>query len=316
MQHEAAANGGPRRRVAFLTIGQAPRNDVVPEILGMIGRPVEYEEFGALDGLTAAEILAHQPTDEESSLYTRLADGGHVVVSMPFVEDRLGKLIQRLDRGGLDLIVLITTGVNRGFPTRAPLLNGERLVNAWAEALVLDHGRIGLIYPLKRQIVERQFIHSHGTVIREAKVSAFSGDDDSLADAAGRLTDCELILLHSVGYTEAMAQQVAQFSGKPVMTVRRLIAGAVRMHLSQLDETRALSTDDLMQQLPAAGGQLTPREQEVVMRVLDGLSSKEIARALGISYRTVEIHRARAMGKLGVASAADLIRQMLVNGRS
>ena len=188
MQHEAGKNGGPRRPLAFVTIGPAPRDDVVPEILQMVGRPVEPVEYGALDGLTAEEIAAQQPSDEESSLYTRLTSGDQVVVSMPFIEARLAPLMQRLDRGGLDLIVLVTTGVRRGFPTRAPLLNGERLVDAWAEALVVDHGRIGLIYPLQRQIVERRYVHSHGTVIREAKASAFSGNDESLAAAAGRLT--------------------------------------------------------------------------------------------------------------------------------
>lgn len=51
---------------------------------------------------------------------------------------------------------------------------------------------------------------------------------------------------------------------------------------------------------------LTMREREVMARVVAGLSSKEIARALGISHRTVEVHRARLMHKLGARTVLDL----------
>jgi protein AroM len=45
--------------------------------------------------------------------------------------------------------------------------------------------------------------------------------------------------------------------------------------------------------------------------VAEGLSNKAIARQLGISPRTVEIHRARMMEKMGAASAGALIRMVL-----
>src|SRR5437870_4872709 len=49
------------KRVAFVTIGQTPRSDLVPEILARIGVPIEAVEFGALDGMSAAEIAAAAP---------------------------------------------------------------------------------------------------------------------------------------------------------------------------------------------------------------------------------------------------------------
>jgi two-component system, LuxR family, response regulator FixJ len=54
---------------------------------------------------------------------------------------------------------------------------------------------------------------------------------------------------------------------------------------------------------------LTAREREVMELMLTGQTSKEIARVLGCSYRTVEIHRARVMQKMETASFADLVRQ-------
>ena len=53
---------------------------------------------------------------------------------------------------------------------------------------------------------------------------------------------------------------------------------------------------------------LTPRERDVLAHVITGLHNKEVARKLAISPRTVEVHKARIMAKLGARNLADLIR--------
>ena len=53
---------------------------------------------------------------------------------------------------------------------------------------------------------------------------------------------------------------------------------------------------------------LTPREREVLTRSPAGASNKEAGRHLGISPRTIEVHRARIMEKLGARNTADLVR--------
>ena len=52
---------------------------------------------------------------------------------------------------------------------------------------------------------------------------------------------------------------------------------------------------------------LTPREQEIIVLLARGYSAKQVGRALDISHRTAEIHRARIMEKLEVQSLAELI---------
>jgi len=54
---------------------------------------------------------------------------------------------------------------------------------------------------------------------------------------------------------------------------------------------------------------LTPRETEVMDLVVQGLANKVIAMDLGVSQRTVELHRARVMQKMAVRSLAELVRQ-------
>ena len=56
---------------------------------------------------------------------------------------------------------------------------------------------------------------------------------------------------------------------------------------------------------------LTDRERQVLEGVVAGESSKSIARELDISPRTVEIHRAKMLGKIGARNAADAVRLMV-----
>jgi FixJ family two-component response regulator len=53
---------------------------------------------------------------------------------------------------------------------------------------------------------------------------------------------------------------------------------------------------------------LTPREREVMDKVVSGCANKVIAMDLGVSQRTVELHRARVMQKMGARSLAELVR--------
>ena len=56
---------------------------------------------------------------------------------------------------------------------------------------------------------------------------------------------------------------------------------------------------------------LTPREREVAAQLMQGLTSKEMGKALGISHRTVEIHRARLMRKYSASTTAELVQKLL-----
>ena len=59
--------------------------------------------------------------------------------------------------------------------------------------------------------------------------------------------------------------------------------------------------------------QLTPREREVLQLITNGQSNKEAGRELGISPRTIEVHRSRVMEKLGARNTADLMRIVLTS---
>ena len=75
-------------------------------------------------------------------------------------------------------------------------------------------------------------------------------------------------------------------------------------------ESGIWSFEDLSSQR-VVKAELTGREREVAARLLQGMTSKEIGKALSISHRTVEIYRARLMRKYDASTAADLVHKLL-----
>jgi two-component system response regulator FixJ len=60
---------------------------------------------------------------------------------------------------------------------------------------------------------------------------------------------------------------------------------------------------------------LTPREYQVLELIATGASSKEAGRILGISPRTIEVHRARIMDKLDAKNTVDLVHKVIRDRR-
>ncbi len=61
---------------------------------------------------------------------------------------------------------------------------------------------------------------------------------------------------------------------------------------------------------------LTPRESDVLRQIMTGASNKQAALRLGISHRTVEVHRSRIMEKLGAKNLVELVRIAIADIRA
>jgi PAS domain S-box-containing protein len=70
------------------------------------------------------------------------------------------------------------------------------------------------------------------------------------------------------------------------------------------------SFEDLSANRPVRA-ELTPREREVAAHLMQGMTSKQIGKALTISHRTVEIYRARLMRKYKASTTADLVHKLM-----
>jgi FixJ family two-component response regulator len=104
--------------------------------------------------------------------------------------------------------------------------------------------------------------------------------------------------------SRAFRNGAIDFLTKPVDPVRLIdcLRRGVKMSIQQ--HAQEAETQEVVHRL----AKISNREREVLDLVVDGLTSKEIARALDLSARTVEVHRSNLFIKLGVDSLADLIR--------
>lgn len=84
-----------------------------------------------------------------------------------------------------------------------------------------------------------------------------------------------------------------------------------RVQAALAEDERRRATSEEASALAARFGSLTRREHEVAMRVAAGMPNKVIAAELGISPRTVEVYRAKAMSKTGSRSVADLVQLVM-----
>jgi len=103
---------------------------------------------------------------------------------------------------------------------------------------------------------------------------------------------------------DAFRAHAVDFIEKPFEDVqlRAAIDSAFDLESARLEDAELRRVDT------AKLARLTPREREVLEHAVNGSHAKEIAAALGISPRTVEVHKTRIMEKLEVRNIAELVR--------
>lgn len=107
---------------------------------------------------------------------------------------------------------------------------------------------------------------------------------------------------------EAVRRGAVDFIQKPfddVMLVEKVsdaLTSSARQHEEELERNEIRRRTD----------SLTARERQVMTQVVQGKANKVIASDLGVSQRTVEIHRARVMEKMQATSLAQLVRMVLI----
>ena len=102
----------------------------------------------------------------------------------------------------------------------------------------------------------------------------------------------------------AMKSGAMDFLQKPFRDQDLLDRINKALKLARDHQATQMEEDEIRRRLDS----LTPRESEVMSMVVKGCANKVIAMDLGVSQRTVELHRARVMHKMGVRSLAELVR--------
>lgn len=218
------------RRVAFFTIGQSPRSDVVPEMAPVLGAHVRVDEFGALDGLDAAALAALAPRPSQYRFATRMRDGSQIELDAAAAEARLADVMRHADGQGYDVLVPLCTGTAIA-PMRTLVVEPQQVVDHLVAGLAQHCRKVGLVVPLEAQVDAFHMVVPLECETQVVHASPYEADAQQAArnfEAAGReLASCDLIVMHCMGYAQHMRQIVAQASGRPVLLSNRLVAQAL-----------------------------------------------------------------------------------------
>lgn len=219
------------QRVAFVTIGQSPRPDMVPEILAETRTPIIATERGVLDGMDLQAVRELAPGPREECLVTRMRDGTEVLLAKPATERRLQGVFAELDGQGFDLIVLLCTGHFGRFRLRTPFIEAQHAVDHFVQGLTYGVERLGVLLPHPKQIED--FHGIPGTTPAFGYASPYSeAGTAQLAAAGAALADTGAIVMHCMGYSEAMQREVKAQAQRPVLLSRRIVAHAIDLLLS------------------------------------------------------------------------------------
>ncbi|QEZ47009.1 AroM family protein [Cupriavidus oxalaticus] len=211
-------------RLAFVTIGQAPRTDVVPQMLADLGLPVAAQEFGILDDLDADAIAALAPADGEYRFASRLRDGSQAVMGKPVAEAILARLMASLDDGRFDALVPLCTGTALP-PMRTLVIEPQQVVDHLTVALARGCKRLGIVLPLEGQVGSFHLIEPVSCELRVTHASPYADTATGrFAQAGETLRGCDLVVMHCMGYTEAMRAEVARHARAPVLLSNRMVA--------------------------------------------------------------------------------------------
>lgn len=199
-------------------------------------------------------------------------------------------------------------------PRRVLVVDDDAMMRDLLQRVLVKAGIMVQTYGSGNELLERADLHTPAVLLLDVKMPAMSGLDlQALLRQRG--TVLPIVFLTGASTVTmavtAMRDGAVDFIEKPFDSAE-LVA--------RLERAYARHAERIVPQHPVAGPEhrlrlasLTPREREVMELMVSGRSSKAMARELGGSFRTIEIHRGRVMSKMEAASLADLVRMTLVS---
>lgn len=215
-----------KKIIGAITVGQAPRVDVTPEMMAVMPADTVIIEAGALDGLSRETIETFTPGAGDTILVSRLTDGSHVKFGKSHILPRLQACIEDLENKGAAVIVFICTGdFPANFTCKVPLIFPQKLLHAVAPALC-HRGRVGVMTPDPDQVA--QSYDKWGGIVPFVAVepaNPYHGDLAEVVAAAKKLKeqDVDILVLDCIGFTEQMRRAASEATGLPVILPRTLV---------------------------------------------------------------------------------------------
>ncbi|KAB8305617.1 AroM family protein [Rouxiella chamberiensis] len=208
---------------ATLTIGQAPRSDIMPLLMAHLPAK-SVTHVGLLDGMSTEQIeQRYAPAEGDAVLVSRLLDGSQVTMAAHRVERGLQEKIDVLEALGCMTILLLCTGEFKKLHARnALLLEPDRIIPPLIGAIVGGH-RAGIVVPIVEQSGKWRKLSKLPCF---AVASPYISDDQTIIEAAMRLAQqgAEVVVLDCIGYTRHHAELLKKHLSIPVLLSNVLMA--------------------------------------------------------------------------------------------
>lgn len=220
-------------RIGFATVGESPRDDVVPKVASWLPPDTEVVLRGCLDDLTPAQMTEFlAPPGAENAIVSRVEDDASVLLRFDKLFPRMQEVVDGLVRGdGAELVVVLCGADWTGITSDVLVVNPGRLFPAVVSALARGR-RLGVIKPDAGQISrEGERYRSLGIEAYVTAASPYAGQERiALAEkAAAELSQarCELVWMTCVGMDSQMRQAVQDIVKVPVILASSLLGRLV-----------------------------------------------------------------------------------------
>lgn len=193
------------------------------------------------------------------------------------------------------------------------LVDDDMRVRASLARLLSTAGHLVESYASAEDFLSHHDPAVHGCAVIDVSLPGMGGLDVQQSLLSGQV---ERPVIFVTGFGDvpttvrAMKAGAVDFLTKPVEASILLAAVAQALDRDLEIRRRGELTCSVNKRLAS----LTPREREVLVHVTSGLLNKQIASELGTVEKTVKVHRARMMRKMGVRTVADLVRAVASTG--